>query len=42
MFVCQGVLSEGLFNALSLVCSLATYVEQGQDTSKPALLQLGD
>lgn len=37
----QGVLSEGLFNALSLVCSLATHVEQGQDTSKPALLPLG-
>ncbi|CAK9016742.1 Guanylate-binding protein 4 (GTP-binding protein 3) (GBP-3) (GTP-binding protein 4) (GBP-4) (Guanine nucleotide-binding protein 4) (Guanylate-binding protein 3) [Durusdinium trenchii] len=36
----KGVLSEGLFNALSLVCSLATYVEQGQDTSKPALLWL--
>eukprot|EP00438_Fugacium_kawagutii_P003489 Skav218370 [mRNA] locus=scaffold2066:201450:203850:+ [translate_table: standard] len=35
-----GVLSEGLFNALSLVCSLATHVEQGQDASKPALLWL--
>lgn len=38
----QGVLSEGLFNALSLVCNLATHVEQEQDTSKPALLPLGD
>lgn len=36
----KGVLSEGLFNALSLVCNLATHVEQEQDTSKPALLWL--
>ena len=36
----KGVLSEGLFNALSLVCSIANHVEDGQDTSKPALLWL--
>ena len=29
-----------MFNALSLVCNLATYVEQG-DVSKPALVLLG-
>jgi len=35
----KGVLNEGLFNALSLVCHLAEHVEErGQESSKPALL----
>ncbi|CAJ1433333.1 unnamed protein product [Effrenium voratum] len=35
----KGVLSESLFNALSLVCSMAEHVED-QETSKPALMWL--
>ena len=33
----QGVLSESLFSALSLVCNMAEHFE-GQEASKPALL----
>jgi len=37
----KGVLNEGLFNALSLVCNMAEHVEErGQEASKPALLWL--
>jgi hypothetical protein len=37
----KGVLSESLFNALSLVCHLAQHIEErGQETTKPALLWL--
>jgi len=37
----KGVLSEGLFNSLSLVCNLAEHVEEsGQEASKPALVWL--
>jgi len=37
----KGILSESLFNALSLVCHIAEHVEGGgQETSKPALLWL--
>mmetsp|Transcript_26207 Transcript_26207/g.61157 ORF Transcript_26207/g.61157 Transcript_26207/m.61157 type:complete len:809 (+) Transcript_26207:110-2536(+) len=35
----KGVLNEGLFNALSLVCHLAEHMEEkGHETSKPALI----
>mmetsp|Transcript_3676 Transcript_3676/g.9339 ORF Transcript_3676/g.9339 Transcript_3676/m.9339 type:complete len:787 (-) Transcript_3676:103-2463(-) len=35
----KGVLNEGLFNALSLVCHLAEHMEEkGRQTSKPALI----
>lgn len=37
----KGVLNEGLFNALALVCHLAEHVEErGSETSKPILLWL--
>mmetsp|Transcript_52521 Transcript_52521/g.94204 ORF Transcript_52521/g.94204 Transcript_52521/m.94204 type:complete len:819 (+) Transcript_52521:72-2528(+) len=37
----KGILSESLFNALSLVCHMAEHIEGGgQETSKPALLWL--
>lgn len=37
----KGVINEGLFNALSLVCHLAEHMEErGQEASKPALLWL--
>jgi hypothetical protein len=37
----KGVLNEGLFNALSLVCNIAMHMEEeGQEANKPALLWL--
>lgn len=36
----KGVLNEGLFNALSLVCRMAEHTEQGSDSNKPVLLWL--